>query len=88
MKLGLVTYLWGKDMDLPTLISTCEKSGILGVELRVDHAHGVGLSMSQAERLEVKKRFADSPVICLGPGTNQDYHHADPAKLKASNRRH
>ena len=31
MKLGLVTYQWGKDWDLPTLISNCEKTGLLGV---------------------------------------------------------
>ena len=34
MKLGLVTYLWGRDWDLPTLIANCEKTGFLGVELR------------------------------------------------------
>ena len=34
MKLGLVTYLWGQDWDLPTLIANCEKAGISGVELR------------------------------------------------------
>ncbi len=26
MKFGLVTYLWGRDWDLETLISACEKS--------------------------------------------------------------
>ena len=84
MKIGLVTYLWGKDWDLSTLIANCEKTKLGGVELRVDHAHGVGTHLSAQERLEVKKRFEDSPVVCLGPGTNQDYHHVDPAKLKES----
>lgn len=84
MKMGLVTYLWGKDMDLPTLISSCEKAKILGIELRVDHAHGVNPEMNSMQRGEVKKRFGDSKVTCLGMGTNQDYHHVDPAKLKAS----
>ena len=41
MKLGLVTYQWAKDWDLPTLIANCEKTGYSGVELRVDHAHKV-----------------------------------------------
>ena len=41
MKLGLVTYLWGQDWDLPTLIANCEKTGIHGVELRTEHKHGV-----------------------------------------------
>ena len=41
MQLGLVTYLWGQDWDLPTLITNCETTGVLGVELRTQHAHGV-----------------------------------------------
>lgn len=77
MKLGFVTYQWGKDWDLPTLIGNCEKTGILGVELRTQHAHGVEASLSQKERSEVKKRFEDSPVTCLGYGSNFDYHHVD-----------
>jgi sugar phosphate isomerase/epimerase len=82
MKLGLVTYQWGKDWDLPTLISKCEKSNVLGVECRTQHAHGVETSLSAAEREEVKKRFADSPVECVGYGSNQEYHNADPAELR------
>jgi len=46
MRLGLVTYLWGKDFDLPTLLDVCEKSGALGVEVRTEHAHGVEPSLS------------------------------------------
>ena len=84
MKLGLVTYLWGKDWDLPTLIANCAKTKLDGVELRVEHAHGVMPDISKARRLEVKQMFADSPVTCLGPGTNQDYHHVDQKKLKES----
>lgn len=84
MQLGLVTYLWGQDWDLPTLIANCEKSGVLGVETRTQHAHGVEPSLSPAERKEVKKRFADSPVVLLGPGTNQQYDDPEPEKLKAS----
>ena len=50
MKLGLVTYQWGKDWDLPTLIANCEKTGVLGVELRTQHAHGVETSLSASQR--------------------------------------
>ena len=82
MKLGLVTYQWGKDWDLPTLIKNCEKSGFLGVELRTQHAHGVETSLSASERAEVKKRFADSPVTCVGYGSNFEYHRPDPANVK------
>ncbi len=82
MKLGLVTYLWAKDWDLPTLIANCEKTGYLGVELRCDHKHGVETKLSPNERSEVKKRFADSRVTCLGYGSNFEYHSPDPAVLR------
>lgn len=84
MQFGLVTYLWGKDMDLPTLIDTCEKSGLRGVETRTQHKHGVEPSLSKAERRDVKKRFADSPVTLVGYGSNAQYHEADPAKVEAN----
>ena len=82
MKLGLVTYQWAKDWDLPTLIANCEKTGYLGVELRVDHAHKVETDLSANQRAEVKKRFADSPVDCIGYGANFEYHSPDPAALR------
>lgn len=82
MKLGLVTYLWGKDWDLPTLIANCEKTGYLGVELRCNHAHGVESTLSANQRAEVKKRFSDSSVKCLGYGSNFEYHSPDPSVLR------
>lgn len=82
MKFGLVTYEWGKDWDLPTLISNCEKTGVLGVELRTQHAHAVEVNLTATQRNEVKKRFADSQVTCLGYGSNYEYHSPDSAKLK------
>ncbi len=82
MRFGLVTYEWAKDWDLTTLIANCEKTGVLGVELRTQHAHAVEVGLSKAQRLDVKKRFADSPVTCLGYGSNYEYHSPDPAKLK------
>lgn len=82
MRFGLVTYEWGKDWDLPTLIANCEKTGVLGVELRTQHAHGVEISLSPVQREEVKRRFADSPVTCLGYGSNYEYHSPDPANLQ------
>ena len=50
MRFGLVTYLWGQDWDLPTLIENCERSKVLGVELRTTHAHGVEPRLSAEER--------------------------------------
>jgi len=82
MRFGLVTYLWGRDWDLPTVIANCERTGVLGVELRTEHAHGVESNLSAAQRREVKKRFNDSPVVLLGPGTNFAFHHADASRLR------
>lgn len=82
MAFGLVTYLWAKDMDLATLIGTCERSGLLGVELRTEHRHGVEPTLSKAERIDVRKRFEDSPVVLVGYGSNAEFHDRDPAKLK------
>jgi len=84
MQLGLCTYLWGKDWDLPTLISNCEKADIRGVELRHHHAHGVEPHLSKEERAEVRKRFENSPVLLIGYGPNTFFHQTDPDELKAS----
>ncbi|NID10340.1 sugar phosphate isomerase/epimerase family protein [Fibrivirga algicola] len=83
-KLGFVTYLWGKDWDLPTLITNCADANILGVELRVEHAHKVMPDLSAAQRLAVKKLFTDSPVKLLGLGTNQQFDYVDQAQVRAS----
>ena len=84
IKLGLVTYQWGKDWDVPTLIRNCDQAGIYGVELRVEHAHKVMPELTTAERKEVKKRFDDSPVKIVGLGTNEQYDFPDPERLAKS----
>ncbi|PCJ15799.1 MAG: xylose isomerase [Planctomycetota bacterium] len=83
-RFGLVTYLWGQDLSLPRLINSCESSGLEAVELRTTHAHGVEPSLDKKQRAEVKARFDDSPVTCIGIGGNEKLHHADPAQLKAA----
>lgn len=82
IRFGLVTYLWGKDMDLATLIDVCEKSGVAGVELRTEHAHAVEPSLSKKQREDVRKRFADSSVELVGYGSNAQFHENDPTKVK------
>jgi len=82
MKFGLVTYQWAKDWDLPTIIANCEKAGFQGVELRTQHAHKVEINLNAAQRAEVKKRFADSSVTCIGYGSNFEYHSPDQAELR------
>ena len=82
MKFGLVTYQWGKDWDLPTVIKNCEDTGYEGVELRTEHAHGVETTLSSSERKKVKKMFSKSSVTCVGYGSNFEYHDPDQTKLR------
>lgn len=81
-KAGLVTYQWGKDWDLPTLIKNCESAGLLGVELRTTHAHAVEIPLDKGQRAEVKRRFDDSPVRCVGLGSDENFDNPDPVALK------
>lgn len=82
MRLGLCTYQWGRNWDLPTLLRNCESAGLTGVELRTQHKHGVEVTLNAEQRREVKKRFADSPVTLVGYGSNDEYHSADPSELR------
>ena len=82
MKFGLVTYLWGKDWELPQLIRNCQRAGVHGVELRVDHAHGVSPKLNSRERAEVRMRFQHSPVELVGFGTNYAFHYKDKKELE------
>ena len=81
IQLGLVTYMWGADLDLPTLLDTCEKGKLAGVELRTGHKHGVELSLNPAQRAEVRKRFAACPVKMVGIGSAEEFHSPDQNKL-------
>jgi sugar phosphate isomerase/epimerase len=82
MKLGLVTYMWGAEWDLPTIIDNCTQTGFEGVELRTTHKHGVEVTLSKEQRAEVRKRFDDSPVKFVGPGTACEYQSPDHGVLQ------
>ena len=84
MRFGLVTYMWGADWDLPTLLANCEQAGVGGVELRTTHAHGVEPSLTTDQRDAVRRRFESSPVRLVGLGSNERFDHPDPAKLAAA----
>jgi sugar phosphate isomerase/epimerase len=81
-QLGIVTYNIAKDWDLPTILSRLEKLGYEGVELRTTHAHKVEVSLSKAERDEVRRRFEDSPVQLAGLGSAFEYHASDPSVVR------
>ena len=83
-KFGLVTYLWGKDMDLPTVIKACQHAGMGGVELRTEHKHLVEPNLSDASRKAVKKQFEESGIELIGYGSNCEFHSPKPEVL-ASN---
>ncbi len=82
IQFGLVTYMWGAEWDLPTLIRNCEEAQINAVELRIEHAHAVTLELTAAQRAEVRQRFEAATVKPLGMGTNCEFHSPDPAVLK------
>ncbi|MCH2132874.1 MAG: sugar phosphate isomerase/epimerase [Phycisphaerales bacterium] len=87
MKLGLVTYLWGQDLDLPTLLATCRSGGLGGVELRTTHSHGVEPSLDATQRREVKARVADSGVELVGIGSDERFCWPDPKRLEQAHAR-
>lgn len=82
IQFGLVTYQWGKDWDLPTLIKNCETAKVHGVELRVEHAHKVDTSLTPEQRQNVRRMFEDSPVDVIGMGTNFEFHSPDADEVK------
>lgn len=79
---GLVTYQWGNDWDLPTLIANCQKTKVLGVELRTTHAHKVEPVLTEKERQEVQKQFAESGITLVGIGSNERFDNPDPAVVR------
>jgi sugar phosphate isomerase/epimerase len=79
---GLVTYMWGAEWDLPTLLKNCRETKVLGVELRTTHKHKVEPNLDAKGREEVRNRFADSGVTLVGLGSNERFDDPDPAALK------
>src|ERR1700730_3290119 len=86
MRFGLMTYQWGADWDVPTMIANCTKAKAEVVELRTSahYAHGVELSLPEAQRREAKKQFADSPVGVVGVASAERLDSPDPARLNAA----
>jgi sugar phosphate isomerase/epimerase len=84
MRFGLVTYQWGADWDLPTLLANCQRAGVAGVELRTTHKHGVEPTLDAAGRSEVKARFADTPITLVGLGSAEEFHSPDASQLAAA----
>ena len=82
LKIGLMTYTLGKDWDIETIIKNCTEAEWKSVELRTTHKHGVEVSLSDAQRAEVKKRFKDSALETISLASAFQYHSTDQAEVK------
>ena len=82
LKIGAVTYNVAKDWDVPTIIKNLTAVGMDGVELRTTHKHGVELSLTPAQRKDVRARFEDSPIRIGCLGSTCEYHATDPAVVR------
>src|SRR5262245_6965753 len=82
LKLGAVTYNIAKDWDIPTIIRNLTDAGFDAVELRTTHRHGVEITLSKAERAEVRATFEASRVKIGGLGTTCEFHSPDPGVVR------
>jgi sugar phosphate isomerase/epimerase len=82
LKIGLMTYTLGKDWDIETIIKNCTEAEWKSVELRTTHKHGVEITLTPAQRAEVKKKFKDSALETISLASACQYHSPDPAELK------
>jgi len=77
MRLSLLTYLLGKDMDLAELIDVVHTTAVEGLEFRAEagHKHGVELERTPEERADIRKRLQDAyvPVACIATGCMFEY---------------
>jgi sugar phosphate isomerase/epimerase len=82
LKIGLMTYTLGKDWDIETIIKNCTEAEWKSVELRTTQAHKVEITLTAAQRAEVKKKFKDSALETISLASACAYHSTDPAELK------
>ncbi len=81
LKLGLMTYQIGQSWDIPTIIKNCTETKFEHVQLRTTHKHGVEVSLTKAQRAEVKKRFADAG-LAISLASAYQYHSPDAAEVR------
>jgi sugar phosphate isomerase/epimerase len=81
LKLGLMTYQIGQSWDIPTIIKNCTTSKFEHVQLRTTHKHGVEISLTQPQRADVKRRFADAG-LAISLASAHEFHSPDPAILR------
>jgi sugar phosphate isomerase/epimerase len=82
LKIGLMTWKLGKDWDIETIIKNCTEAEYKSVELRTTHKHGVEVTLTAAQREEVKKRFKDSALETISLASAFMYHSTDQAEVR------
>ena len=82
MKLGMVTYQWGADWDLPTIFHNCKQTGYEGSSCARRTSTASKLRSIKQQRADVQKKFADAGIELVGLGSTCEFHSADPAVVK------
>jgi sugar phosphate isomerase/epimerase len=76
VKLALLTYNMARTLDLPKLVELARQGGFAGIEFRAEanHAHGVELDTSPAQRLEIRNALQDAYLepACIGLSSRFD----------------
>jgi hypothetical protein len=62
LRLGLMTHTLAKDWDIDTIIKNCRETKFEHAELRTTHAHGLEVTLTRAQRREVRKKFEDGGI--------------------------
>ena len=84
LRFGLVTYLWGRDLSLETLLAICAQAHVGGIELRTTHAHAVEPTLGAESRREIRRKIEESGVILVGLGSNERFDSPDQAKVRSA----
>ena len=84
LKIGIMSYNIAKNWDIETIIKNCTETGYKSVELRTTHKHGVEVSLTQAERAAVKKRFKESSLETISLASGFEYHYPEQDKVRKS----
>ena len=81
-RLGLVTFNLAALWDLNTLIDVCKSTGVMPIEFRTTHKHGVEPSLSKDQRNDVRKKCADAGIVIWSSGTICEFQSPDAAVVK------
>ncbi len=83
MKLCLLTYNLGRDMDLEQVIAACEHAKYDGIEFRAGVGkHGVELEATPEERAAIKARMEATPLEIAGIGTSCRFESLDEGERR------